>query len=240
MNLSGKLFIVTGAFGALGQAVTTSMIAHGAKLALVSRRPDPGVEHPAGALVYAGVELSQKDATGEVVERVFKKTGRIDGLVNLAGGFHWEKFEGGTLESWESMFRVNLLTAAVSCAAVLPYLLRSESGTIINVGSLSAIKANSGMGAYAASKAGVVKLTEALADELKDRGITVNAILPSVIDTPRNRADMPGADYARWVSPKAVAEIIVFLASDLARAISGATLPVAGAHELPALLLSLA
>jgi NAD(P)-dependent dehydrogenase (short-subunit alcohol dehydrogenase family) len=98
MNLSGKLFIVTGAFGALGQAVTISMIAHGAKLALVGRRPDPTVEHPAGALVYTGVDLSQKDATGEVVERVFKKTGRIDGLINLAGGFHWEKFEGGAGE----------------------------------------------------------------------------------------------------------------------------------------------
>ena len=228
MNLSGKVFILTGAFGALGQAVATSMIAHGARLALVGKRPDPRVEHPVGALVYAGVDLSQKDATGEVVEQVFERTGRIDGLVNLAGGFHREKFENGALESWESMLRVNLLTAVVSCAAVLPYLLRSESGTIINIGSLSAIKATSGMGAYAASKAGVVKLTEALADELKERGITVNAILPNVIDTPRNRADMPSADFARWVSPKAVAEIIVFLASDLARAISGATLPVAG------------
>ena len=130
------------------------------------------------------------------------------------------------------MFRANLLTAVVSCGAVLPYLLRSESGTIINVGSMGAIKATCGMGAYAASKAGVVKLTEALADELKNRGITVNAILPSVLDTPRNRADMPGADFTRWVSPKAVAEVIVFLVSDLARAISGATLSVAGAHDV--------
>jgi NAD(P)-dependent dehydrogenase (short-subunit alcohol dehydrogenase family) len=228
MNLSGKVFIVTGALGALGQAVTTCMIAHGAKLALVGKRPDPWVEHPVGALVYAGVDHCQKDATGKVVERVFKENGRIDGLINLAGGFHCEKLEGGALENWESMFRANLLTAVVACAAVLPYLLRSESGTIVNIGSLSANKAVCGMGAYAASKAGVVKLTEALAEELKDRGITVNAILPGVIDTPRNRADMPSADFTRWVSPKAVAEIIAFLVSDLARAISGATLPVAG------------
>jgi NAD(P)-dependent dehydrogenase (short-subunit alcohol dehydrogenase family) len=228
MSLSGKVFIVTGAFGALGQAVTACMIAHGAKLALVGKRPSPRVEHQTGVLLYSGVDLSQKDAVGAVVERIFKETGRIDGLVNLAGGFQWDKLEGSTLESWDSMFRVNLLTAVVSCEAVLPYLLRGESGTIVNIGSTGAIKAACGMGAYAASKAGVVKLTEALADELKDRGITVNAVLPSVLDTPGNRADMPSADFTRWVSPKAVAEVIAFLASDLARAISGATLPVAG------------
>jgi NAD(P)-dependent dehydrogenase (short-subunit alcohol dehydrogenase family) len=228
MSLSGKVFIVTGAFGALGQAVTACMIAHGAKLALVGKRPSPRVEHQTGVLLYSGVDLSQKDAVGAVVERIFKETGRIDGLVNLAGGFQWDKLEGSTLESWDSMFRANLLTAVVSCEAVLPYLLRGESGTIVNIGSTGAIKAACGMGAYAASKAGVVKLTEALADELKDRGITVNAVLPSVLDTPGNRADMPSADFTRWVSPKAVAEVIAFLVSDLARAISGATLPVAG------------
>jgi NAD(P)-dependent dehydrogenase (short-subunit alcohol dehydrogenase family) len=126
------------------------------------------------------------------------------------------------------MFRVNLLTAVASCRAVLPYLLRGKSGSIVNVGAMGAIKATSGMGAYAASKAGVLKLTEALADEVKDHGITVNAVLPSTLDTPRNRADMPDADFTRWVSPRALAEVIAFLVSDGARAISGAALPVAG------------
>jgi NAD(P)-dependent dehydrogenase (short-subunit alcohol dehydrogenase family) len=228
VNLSGKVFIVTGAFGALGQAVTACLTGHGARLALVGKRPGSNVQHSAGALLYTGIDASQKDAVSEVVKRIFEETGRIDGLVNLAGGFHWDKLQGGTLESWDSMYRINLLTAVVSCEAVLPYLLRNDSGTIVNIGSLGAVKAACGMGAYAASKAGVVKLTEALADELKDRGITVNAILPSVIDTPRNRADMPGADFARWVSPNAIAQVIAFLVSDLARAISGATLPVAG------------
>jgi NAD(P)-dependent dehydrogenase (short-subunit alcohol dehydrogenase family) len=228
MNLSGKVFIVTGAFGALGQAVTACLIAHGAKLALLGNRARPGVEHPAGALMYTGVDLSQKDAASGVFERVFKEMGRIDGLVNLAGGFQWDKLERSSLESWESMFRVNLLTALVSCEAVLPYLLRSKRGAIVNIGATGAIQATCGMGAYAASKAGVVKLTEALADEVKDRGITVNAVLPSVLDTPGNRANMPNADFTRWVSPMAVAEAIAFLVSDLARAISGASLPVTG------------
>jgi NAD(P)-dependent dehydrogenase (short-subunit alcohol dehydrogenase family) len=228
MNLSGKVFILTGAFGALGHAVTACLIAHGAKLALLGNRTRLGVEHPAGALIYTGVDLSQKDAASITFERVFKEMGRIDGLVNLAGGFQWDKLEGSSLESWESMFRVNLLTALVSCEAVLPYLLRSKHGAIVNIGATGAIKATCGMGAYAASKAGVVKLTEALADEVKDRGITVNAVLPSVLDTPGNRANMPNADFTRWVSPMAVAEAIAFLVSDLARAISGASLPVAG------------
>jgi NAD(P)-dependent dehydrogenase (short-subunit alcohol dehydrogenase family) len=228
MNLSGKVFVVTGALGALGQAVTACLIAHGAKLALIGNRAPPGAQHPAGALMYTGVDLSQKDAARGICGRVFKEMGRIDGLINLAGGFQWDELEGSSLESWESMFRVNLLTAVVACEALVPYLLRSKRGAIVNIGAAGAIKATCGMGAYAASKAGVVKLTEALADEFKDRGITVNAILPSILDTPRNRADMPSADFTRWVSPKAVADLIVFLVSDLAREISGASLPVAG------------
>ena len=228
MNLSGKVFILTGAFGALGQAVSACLIAHGAKLALLGNRMRPGVEHPAGTLMYSGIDLSQKDAANGIFERVFQEMGRIDGLVNLAGGFEWDKLEGSLVGSWESMFRVNLLTAVVSCEAVLPYLLRSKRGAIVNIGATGAIKATSGMGAYAASKAGVVKLTEALADEVKDRGVTVNAVLPSVLDTLGDRASMPNADFTRWVSPMAVAEIIAFLISDLARAISGASFPVAG------------
>jgi NAD(P)-dependent dehydrogenase (short-subunit alcohol dehydrogenase family) len=98
------------------------------------------------------------------------------------------------------MFRVNLLTAVVSCGAVVPYLLRSRHGAIVNVGATGAINAACGMGAYAASKAGVVKLTEALADEVKDRGVTVNAVLPSILNTPGNRASMPNADFTRFES----------------------------------------
>jgi NAD(P)-dependent dehydrogenase (short-subunit alcohol dehydrogenase family) len=228
MNLSGKVFVVTGALGVLGQAVTDCLIARGAKLALLGNRARFGVSRPADALMYTGVDLTQKDAASGVCDRVFEQMGRIDGLVNLAGGFQWDRLEGNSLESWESMFRVNLLTAVVACGAVLPYLLRSKRGAIVNIGATGAIKATCGMGAYAASKAGVVKLTEALADEVKDRGIRVNAVLPSILDTPGNRASMPNADFSRWVSPMAVAEAIAFLVSDQARDISGVSLPVAG------------
>jgi NAD(P)-dependent dehydrogenase (short-subunit alcohol dehydrogenase family) len=160
---------------------------------------------------------------------VVKEAGRLDGLINVAGGFHWETLAGGTLDSWDSMYRINLRTAVVSCQAALPYLLqRGGGGRIVNVGAMGAVKASAGMGAYAASKAGVAKLTEALADELKDRGITVNAILPSILDTPKNRVDMPQADFTRWVAPVEAAEVIAFLVSDEARAVTGALIPVVG------------
>jgi NADP-dependent 3-hydroxy acid dehydrogenase YdfG len=147
MNLSGKVFVVTGALGSLGQAVTACLIAHGARLALLGNRARPGLQHSAGSLMYTGVDLSRKDAASGIFERVFKETGRIDGLVNLAGGFQWDKLEGSSLESWESMFRVNLLTAVVACGAVLPYLLRTKRGAIVNIGATGAIKATCGMGA---------------------------------------------------------------------------------------------
>jgi NAD(P)-dependent dehydrogenase (short-subunit alcohol dehydrogenase family) len=116
----------------------------------------------------------------------------------------------------------------VTCQAALPALRERGHGRIVNIGAGAAARAGLGMGAYAASKAGVQKLTEALAEELKDDGITVNCILPGTIDTPRNRLDMPQADFSRWVSPAAIAEVIAFLASDAAEAVTGAAIPVFG------------
>ena len=126
------------------------------------------------------------------------------------------------------MYKLNLRTAVLSCEAALPYLLRSASGRIVNVGALGAQKASAGMGPYAASKAGIAQLTEALADELKGRGVTVNAILPSTLDTPRNRQDMPQADFKGWVTLNEAAELIAFLVSDQASAVTGALIPIAG------------
>ena len=228
MNLSGKVLVITGSNGALGQAVAATLNRYGARLALLDHGQTPSAAPPAGALHYGGIDLTQADAARSVMERVVKEAGRLDGLINLAGGFRWEKLAGGTLDSWDSMYRINLRTAVVSCQAALPYLLQGSGGRIVNVGAMGAAKASTGMGAYAASKAGVAKLTEALADELKDRGITVNAILPSILDTPKNRVDMPQADFTRWVAPAEAAEVIAFLVSDEARAVTGALIPVVG------------
>ena len=228
MNLSGKVLAITGSDGALGQAAAATLSAYGATLALIEHASTPSRALPAGARRYGGIDLTQENAARAVMERVVKEAGRLDGLVNIAGGFRWEELAGGTLDSWDSMYRINLRTAVVSCQAALPFLLQSGGGRIVNVGAMGAVKAAAGMGAYAASKAGVAKLTEALAEELKDRGITVNAILPSTLDTPKNRADMPRADFARWVAPAEAAEVIAFLVSDGARAVTGALIPVAG------------
>ena len=125
------------------------------------------------------------------------------------------------------MFALNVMTARNASHAALPHLAKSGAGRIINVGAMGALQAGSGMGPYAASKAGVHRLTEALANEWKGK-VTVNAVLPSTIDTPANRASMPKADFAKWVAPQELAEVILFLASDAASAVTGALIPVNG------------
>ncbi len=228
MNLSGKVLVVTGSDGALGQAVASTLGKYGARLALVAHAPATAPASASGAMHFGGIDLSQPEAARSVMEGVVKEAGRLDGLINVAGGFRFEKVAGGFLETWDSMYALNLKTAVVACQAALPHLLKAAGGRIVNVGAMGAVKAVGGMGAYAASKAGVAKLTEALADELKDKGITVNAILPSILDTPRNRLDMPKADFTRWVTPVEAAEVIAFLVSDEARAVTGALIPVVG------------
>jgi NAD(P)-dependent dehydrogenase (short-subunit alcohol dehydrogenase family) len=227
-NLAGKVVAVTGGFGALGSAVAKTLADQGATLALIDHAPAPLSGQPASALQFDGIDLTQAQAADSVLQRIVAQTGRLDGLVNVAGGFRFDQLEGGSLDSWDSLYRMNVVTAVVSSKAALPYLLKAGNGRIINIGAMGAIKATAGMGPYAASKAGVAKLTEALADELKDQGVTVNAVLPSTLDTPRNRLDMPAADFRRWVAPSAVGELIAFLLSDAAAAITGALIPVAG------------
>ena len=197
-------------------------------MALLAHGKTPPAAPPPGSLHYGGVDLTQAEATRAVMAQVAKEAGRLDGLINIAGGFRWEAIAGGTVDAWDSMYALNLKTAVVAVQAALPHLPQGGGGRIVNVGAMGAVKAAAGMGAYAASKAGVAKLTEALAEELKDRRITVNAILPSTLDTPRNRLDMPKADFTRWVTPAEAAEVIAFLVSDAAGAVTGALIPVAG------------
>ena len=228
MKLSGKVIAVSGGFGVLGQAVAATLAGYGSTVASIDFAAAPATGQAAGVHVYGGIDLADEESANSVMRRIVHDAGRLDGLINIAGGFHWEKLEGGALDTWDSLYRVNVRTAVVACKTALPYLLKSGKGRIVNIGAMGAVKAGAGMGPYAASKAGVAKLTEALAEELKDRGVTVNAILPSTIDTPRNRLDMPDADFSRWVPPSAIAEVIAFLLSDAAGAVTGALIPVAG------------
>lgn len=228
MNLNGRKVVITGAFGALGSKVSEALLKAGASVVCIDhaatvRAPDPSNK----CAVIGGVDLTLPDPTTEAFKAAARQMGGLDGLVNIAGGFRWEKVEGGGIATWDRLYNVNLRTAVNAVQAALPFV-SSEQGRIVNVGAAAAVKAGTGMGAYAASKAGVAKLTEALADELKDRGITVNAILPSIIDTPANRADMPDADHSRWVKPEQIADLVVFLLSDHSSAITGALIPIVG------------
>ncbi|MBE7417159.1 MAG: SDR family NAD(P)-dependent oxidoreductase [Ideonella sp.] len=225
--LASHAIVVTGGFGALGRALGEVLVQAGAQVALLGRSAAPA-EVPAGTLALGGVDLADAAAAGHAMEAVAQRWGRLDGLVNVAGGFAWQKIEGGSVDTWERMFAINLRTALLASQAALPHLLARGRGRIVNVGAAAADHAALGMGAYAAAKAGVARLTEAMADELKDRGITVNAVLPSILDTAANRADMPQADFARWVSPQALARVIAFLLSDDAAPVTGALIPVTG------------
>lgn len=222
-----KVVIVTGGFGVLGRAVGEAVLAAGCSVALVDRGSAAGVEKHDRLLALDEVDLTDFTTTARAFETVAARFGRIDGLANVAGGFRWQTLEVGDLETWSELFRMNLLTAVTATKAALPFL-RASQGAVVNISAAPAKKAGAGMGAYAASKAGVLRFTESIADELKEAGVRVNAILPTIIDTPRNRADMPKADFSKWVAPDRLAKAILFLLSDDAAAITGAELLVAG------------
>lgn len=228
-QLTDRVVIVTGAEGVVGQAVVAELAQRGARVVMVDRAPaGSAAAGSAAALRLNGVDLCDAAAVAGMVEQVVDELGRIDGLVNVAGGFAWEPVASGSIETWDRMYQINLRTAVVTTQAVLPQMLRLGAGRIVNVGAAAALQAGNGMAAYAAAKSGVARLTEGLAEELKDQGVTVNAVMPTVIDTPANRKDMPGEDPARWVGPDKLASVIAFLLSDDASAVTGALLPVRG------------
>ena len=225
----GRVLAITGASGVLGSAVAQAAAEQGARLALIDFSHHSPAE-PAGAEVFVqgGVDLTDAVAASAAIDAVADRFGALDVLLNIAGGFSWEKHEGGDWNTWHRLFLMNVQTASNASRAAIPHLRRSAAGRIVNVGASAALKAGLGMGAYAASKAGVHSLTQALAEELKGDGITVNAVLPSILDTPTNRADMPKADFAAWVRTEELAAVMLFLASPEASAVTGALIPVTG------------
>ncbi|WP_370263659.1 SDR family NAD(P)-dependent oxidoreductase [Limnobacter sp.] len=225
--MSNPVVIVTGAAGVLGQAVASHLGQAGYRLLLVDLN-QPDWEGDSDAVSIGNVDLTQPEHAQEVVNQAWEYFGQIDGVVNLAGGFVWEPQAESSLETWDRMYAMNVQTTVNMCQAVLAQFQDQQSGAIVNVGAAAAIKAGAGMGAYAASKSAVLRLTEALAAENKQFGVRVNAVLPSILDTPANRASMPDADPADWVAPASLAGVIEFLLSDLARDIHGAGIPVVG------------
>jgi NAD(P)-dependent dehydrogenase (short-subunit alcohol dehydrogenase family) len=224
--MDGKVVVVTGASGALGKVVAEAALARGARVA--------GIDHAKTQLAatekrieLGGVDLSDAAQAKKAIDTVAAHFGRIDALINVAGGFAFETVAQGDAKTWQRMYALNVLTALNASRSAIPHLIASPAGRIVNVGAMAALEADAGMGPYAASKAGVHRLTEALASEWKGK-ITVNAVLPSTIDTPANRASMRDADFEKWVTPEELTEVILFLASDAASAVTGALLPVRG------------
>jgi NAD(P)-dependent dehydrogenase (short-subunit alcohol dehydrogenase family) len=224
--MNGKVIVVTGASGALGRVVAEVALARGAAVAGV----DYGTSQIAATpqrIELGGVDLSDAAQAKTAIDAVAVHFGKIDALVNIAGGFAFEAVAEGDPKTWQRMYALNVLTALNASRAAIPHLVASPAARIVNIGAMGALQAGGGMGPYAASKAGVHRLTEALAAEWKGK-ITVNAVLPSTIDTPANRASMPKADFGKWVTPQELAEVILFLVSNAASAVTGALLPVSG------------
>jgi 3-oxoacyl-[acyl-carrier protein] reductase len=224
--MDGKVVVVTGASGALGSVVAEAALARGARVAGVDYAPTQLAATPS-RIELGGVDLSDPAQAKTAIDAVAAHFGRLDALINIAGGFAFETVADGDPKTWQRMYALNVLTALNASRSAIPHLAASSAGRIVNVGAMGALQAGAGMGAYAASKAGVHRLTEALAAEHKGK-ITVNAVLPSTIDTPANRASMPRADFAKWVRPQELADVMLFLISDAASAVTGALLPVSG------------
>lgn len=224
--MDGKVIVVTGASGALGKVVAETALARGARVAGIDHAASQ-VAATANRLELGSVDLTDAAQARKAIDAVIAHFGRCDALINIAGGFAFETVAEGDPKTWQRMYALNVLTALNASQSAIPHLAASGSGRIVNVGAMGALQAGSGMGAYAASKAGVHRLTEALAAEWKGK-IAVNAVLPSTIDTAANRASMPKADFGKWVTPEELANVILFLASDAASAVTGALLPVSG------------
>jgi NAD(P)-dependent dehydrogenase (short-subunit alcohol dehydrogenase family) len=224
--MDGKVVVVTGALGALGKVVTEQALARGARVAGIDHAPSQA-KATANRIEIGSIDLSDAAQAKKAIDAAVAHFGKLDALVNIAGGFAFEAIADGDVKTWQRMYALNVLTALNASRSAIPHLTASGAGRIINVGAMGALQAGSGMGPYAASKAGVHRLTEALAVELKGK-VTVNAVLPSTIDTAANRAGMPKADFSKWVTPKELADVILFLASDAASAVTGALLPVSG------------
>ena len=223
--MTDRVIAITGGQGVLGRAVVEAALADGLKVAIIDHTP--GQSAPEGVLELGGVDLTDPASAQTAIDTVAAHFGRLDALLNIAGGFVWQTTDDPD-PAWAGMFALNVATALNASRAGLPHLKASTEGRIVNVGANAALKSAAGMGAYAASKAGVHRLTESLAEELKDTSVTVNAVLPSILDTARNRQDMPDADPAKWVAPADLARVMLFLASPESRAITGALIPVTG------------
>jgi NAD(P)-dependent dehydrogenase (short-subunit alcohol dehydrogenase family) len=232
-DYSNRVVVITGAAGNLGSAVARAFKTTGAKLVLVDHVAGrleetlPDLASSPDCFFTPPTDITDPGAVGGMIEATQRHFGRIDILINIAGGFRAGRpLHKTSLSDWDLMINLNARSVFITCQAVIPQMLSQGYGVIINIASRAALSGEAFQSAYSASKAAVVRLTESMAGELKEAGINVNCVMPGIIDTPQNRAAMPSADFSKWVAPEAVADVILFLSSDGARALNGASLPV--------------
>ena len=234
-DFTDRVVVITGAAGNLGMATAIAFAAAGARIAFVDRSPGrlpelfPTLAGSPDHFIAPPTDVTNADSVAASVVAIDQHFGRIDALINTAGGYRaGTPLHKTPLSDWDFMLNLNARSVFVMCQSVIPKMLVGGSGKIISTSSRAALGGGANHAAYSVSKTAVVRLTESMAAELKDAGINVNCVLPGMIDTPQNRTAMPSADFSKWVSPEAIADVILFLASDAARAINGAAIPVYG------------
>jgi NAD(P)-dependent dehydrogenase (short-subunit alcohol dehydrogenase family) len=237
VSLDGKVAVVTGGTGSLGRVVVRTLLDQGVNVVTTYRSEEK--QNELNDLVgEAGSKLTsvQTDVTSEssvqaLFQKVIDKLGRVDILLNIVGAYKGSGEVAGTKESdWDYMMDVNLKSAFLCSKTAKPRMIGQNYGKIVNVSARTAVEKRfrAKSGAYAVSKAGIVVLTEIIAEEVKKYDINVNCIVPSTIDTPSNRRDFPSGDFSKWVRPEQIARVILFLVSDDSKSISGASVPVYG------------
>jgi NAD(P)-dependent dehydrogenase (short-subunit alcohol dehydrogenase family) len=234
-DFTDRVVLVAGASGNLGQAIARAFHAAGANLVLLDRAPDrlpqlfPELASSPDHLLLGSVDAADAESVECAVQSALERFGRIDVLTNAVGGYRaGTPVHETALATWDFMLNLNARTAFVLSRAVVPSMVAQGSGKIVHVAARAALAGVAKAAAYSASKAATVRLVESLAAELRQASINVNCVLPGTIDTPQNRESMPRADQSRWVLPEAIADVILFLASDAARAVNGAAVPVYG------------
>jgi len=234
-DFTGRTAVITGAAGNLGGELAHELHRAGARLALVDLYPDRlretcGDLNQSGRhLLIGSVDVTKEESLRDSVKQTIDSFGRIDMLFNVAGGYRAGNPVAETLvEEWDLMLNLNARSVFLAARAVLPHMLEQGSGHIINVGARPGLTGSPNAAAYSAAKSAVIRLTESIAAEVKQAGVHVNAVIPGTLDTPQNRKAMPGADHSTWVSLPALCDVILFLASDAARAIHGAAIPAYG------------
>jgi NAD(P)-dependent dehydrogenase (short-subunit alcohol dehydrogenase family) len=233
-DFEGRVVLVTGASGALGEALVRRLLDVGARVETIDRNAERAARQFADRgdddrLAFHGVDLADGEAVARLVDSILARRGRLDHLFNVAGAFAADgAVEATPVATWERLLDANFRSTLNVCRAVVPVMKRQGAGTVVNVGSRASLAGDANVAAYAVAKTAVLRLTESLAAEGKAHGVRVNCVLPGTIDTPANRSAMPGADVSTWVAPDALVDAMLFLSSPAARAVHGAALPVFG------------